>query len=167
MAEPRRIVPDTSVLIGAMFPYDKQFPFERAFQLINAVMNHNVVCFAPDLLLVEFLKAAFDKRGKRRSSNIGQGEVEEQLASFLKMPIVYISSENLVTQAIEHCRRNSISPTDAWFLAAAETYQAELWISHDHSDGFARNAREAYGQDNVFTLERNDFYKAGRSRMKG
>jgi predicted nucleic acid-binding protein len=164
MAHPRRIVPDTSVLVGGMFPSDERFPLKRAIQLINAIATRSVICFAPDALVIELVKVAFDKRSGKRSSNANADEVDDQLTSFLKLPIEYIPSETLVTQAIEHCRHNSISPTDAWFLAAAETYGAELWISHDQRDGFASNARRTYGTDNLFTLEKHDFHKVGKTK---
>ena len=47
-----------------------------------------------------------------------------------------------------------ISPPDSWMLACAISVpEAELWISHDHKDGFVEVARRNHR--NVFTLTSN------------
>lgn len=42
------------------------------------------------------------------------------------------------------------SPPDAWTLATAIALDAELWLTHDHADGFVTAARELHPP--VFTL---------------
>jgi predicted nucleic acid-binding protein len=167
MAERRRIVPDNSVLALAMLNVDdaRKYPkrAERARQVLSALMNKNVVCFAPDLLMVEFTTVAYRRLREKAAS---QADVDEQLHSFLRLPVNYIPAAELADAALRHCRRDRerLSPTDSWYLAAAEERTAELWISHFQSDGFTVSAARIYGK--VFTLEKDDFYSVGK-RNKG
>jgi predicted nucleic acid-binding protein len=162
MSEPRRIVPDNSVLVEALFGSEKGLRLKRASQFLTAALNRSIICLAPDTLIVEFIKVAFDFRGGKREHSATPDEIDAQIELFLSIKIAYIPSRKIARRALHHCRANQLSPTDSWYLAAAEESSAELWISHDQKDGFTANARNVYGK--VFTLERNDFYKAARQR---
>jgi predicted nucleic acid-binding protein len=162
MADPRRIVPDNSVLIEALLELKSGLRSRRAGQFLSALLNGSVVCFAPDILFVEFIKVAFDFRGGKRQHSARSDEIDAQIGLFQQMEIIYIPSKEIAPRALDLCRNRQISPTDSWYLAAAEESSAELWISHDQKDGFTANARNVY--DKVYTLERDDFYKATRQR---
>lgn len=161
MSDRRRIVPDTSVIVEALLTSGGGVRQARANQLLSAVLNNSVITFAPDTLLVEFTKVAFNyHHGARREVSMAVEEIDAQLDSFLTMPFVYVPSEDLAISAIHHTRAHHLSPTDFWFLAAAEQHAAELWISHEHTDGFTEIARRVY--EKVYTLADDDFYSIHR-----
>jgi predicted nucleic acid-binding protein len=162
MADRRRIVPDNSVIVEALLGLKSGVHSKRARQFLSALLNGSIVCFAPDTLVVEFIKVAFDFRGGKRLHSATPDEIDAQIRLFQQMEINYVPSNEIVPQALDLCRNNQISPTDCWYLAVAEQRSAELWISHDQRDGFAVNARKVY--DKVFTLAQNDFYVAGRPK---
>ncbi|HEX4055030.1 MAG TPA: type II toxin-antitoxin system VapC family toxin [Tepidisphaeraceae bacterium] len=162
MSDRRHVVTDTSVVIEGFFPSGGGPSFHRAQQVLQAILNLTVVCFAPDTLITEFVKVGYDfRRGLRRHSATPD-DIDAHIQSFLAMPINYVPSQELAVIALEHCRNDAISPTDSWFLAAAEARSAELWISHFHADGFTANAKKVY--DGVFTLAEDDFYSVARRR---
>jgi predicted nucleic acid-binding protein len=165
MAEPRIVVPDTSILIDALFETSAGIRAKRARQFLAAVLNGSVVCKAPGVLWAELVTVAFDFRSGVRRHGTTPEIIDNQLELFLAMKIVYIPSHSLARRAIELCQFSALSPTDSWYLAAAEVSDAELWISHEHADGFTARARAVYGDENVFTLERNDFYKPKKRRI--
>jgi len=156
MPDRRRIVPDNSVMVEALIGKTGGNISMRAQQFLAALFNRTIVCFAPDTLIVEFVKVAFEFRSGRRSHSLDTSEIDSQLESFLRMDIVYIPSSELVVTALHHCRSHDISTPDSWYLAAAEATDAELWISHDHADGFTANARKVHSK--VYTLQKNSFY---------
>jgi len=110
------------------------------------------------------MKVTRDLIGGRRPQLASREEVDQQWNDFLKLSesIVYIPTMKLAAAAMTCCRDSDISAQDSWYLAAAEAYSAELWISHWHRDGFTVSASKAYG--NVYTLDQNDFYFPTRKR---
>jgi predicted nucleic acid-binding protein len=158
MPDRRRIVPDNSVMVEALIGKSGGNVSARSQQFLAALFKRTIVCFAPDTLMVEFVKVAFEFRSGRRSHSLDANEIDSQLESFLRMDIVYLPSSELVVTALHHCRSHDISALDSWYLAAAEVCDAELWISHDHADGFTANARGIYPK--VYTLQRNNFHRS-------
>jgi hypothetical protein len=129
----------------------------RAKKCLDAIVYRKVACVAPEILMAEFVKVAFDCRSGRRPLGRQPDDIEDQLELFLRLPIVYIPSAELVRSAWDHICHHQISPPDSWYLAAAadKTRPSELWISHEHSDGFTAQARSVYPY--VFTLEKHNF----------
>src|SRR5438552_1126628 len=74
MFQKRRVVPDTSVMLPAYFKEilsvgGRDFDLTRPGRRIaNAILTREVAAFAPDLLLVEFTKRAFEKLSTRSGS---------------------------------------------------------------------------------------------------
>lgn len=127
-------------------------------------MNGTVVCFAPDVLLVEFLKIAFDFRSGRRQDKGAVEDIDGQIETFLGLEIEYDKSIDLATATLDHMKHHEIPMPDAYYLAAAEAHSAELWVSHLQKDRFSKNAKNFY--EKVFTLADNDFYSVGK-RFRG
>ncbi len=68
--------------------------------------------------------------------------------------ITFIRELEIQQDAWRLIRDASISLPDSWMLAcAASIPNAELWVSHDHSDGFVKSARIHHQR--VFTLADN------------
>ena len=95
MADPRRIVPDNSVLIEALLELKSGLRSRRAGQFLSALLNGSVVCFAPDILFVEFIKVAFDFRGGKRQHSARSDEIDAQIGLFQQMEIIYIPSKEI------------------------------------------------------------------------
>ena len=159
MPDPRRIVPDTSVLVAAMLQQGEQTA--RAQNALNAIWNGTITCYAPDVLLVEFMKIAVQFRHGSRRGGVGL-DAGRQLETFLRLPINYIPSMDLVSTAFNDCDRHEIPAPDSWFLAAAELKEAELWIARETKDRFASSAASVY--DKVYTLQRHEFGHAPKKR---
>jgi predicted nucleic acid-binding protein len=161
MAQERRIVPDNSVLVPAFFLENIEYlgsPFDltgRAQPIAAAIRTHSVTTFAPELLRIEFMKAAFSKTFPRDGGNsIPIEKVSRQIDYFRDLPISYVSVENFEQDAWDLSVNHRIPPPDSWYLACAMYYDAELWISQDHRDHFAENARAVYANVHVLTREK-------------
>lgn len=129
---------------------------KRSKECLHAIMNSAVVCFAPDILLVEFINNAFEFRSGRRPYSGTAEHIDLQLELFLQLPITYEPLFDLASAALHYMRRHKIPPPDSWYLAAAEANSAELWITRNQGDNFAVNARKVY--DQVFTFEKQGFF---------
>ena len=62
----------------------------------------------------------------------------------------------IIADVWEITKRRDISPTDSWFVACAKHADAELWVSHPHSDGLLANARAVHRM--TFALTECDFH---------
>lgn len=161
MPRRRYIVPDVSVILPAFFPETMEFQgsdfnlTHRAQPLVDAVRMRNVKASAPDMLIYEFTGKALEKAAKRgKTSQIDRATVEQRIDEFLGIPIVYQPARDIAHNVLDLIRNQNIAPPDGWYLACAMYYDAELWISHDHADGFARHAREIHRNVHLLTEER-------------
>ena len=158
MGQLRRIVPDTSVMLPAFFREEMTYgdtAFDltrRAEPLADAIRTGGVKAVAPDLLQYEFLKRAFAKMSPRgKSPTLDADIVENQVLGFMRLDLVYQPMLKLAPIAWDLMRNGRIPPPDSWFLACAIHWEAELWISHEHQDGFARKAREIHRDVHILT----------------
>ena len=164
MAGKRRIVPDCSVLIPAYFretitatgrELDLTGPAKR---LRNAIDLRELVAYAPELLGCEFLAATRAKTSTRHGGEaLSMEKAREQIDRFAELwdRFVWVPWHQLVEVAWNLTASRAISPPDAWYLACTRQHNAELWISHEHGDGFASHARRVH--DRVYTLTEDSF----------
>ncbi|MGH7213512.1 MAG: type II toxin-antitoxin system VapC family toxin [Tepidisphaeraceae bacterium] len=160
MAE-RRIVPDNSVMIPAFFP--ETLPYRgndfdlsaRARPIAESIRLAEVVAFAPDALFQEFLDVAYRKaRPRSGGSSIGFDELEQQFIAFAKLDITTVPAPELAATALDLVRNAEISPADSWYVACAIHTDAEIWVSHEHSDGLIEKAKKVHRAVHTLTAER-------------
>ena len=87
------------------------------------------------------------REGRRRQDH---ALVDLQVDLFLDLPIVYVRETDLATEAWRLVVEERVSPPDSWMLACAMRVGGELWVSHDHADGFVSASRALH--PDVFTL---------------
>lgn len=147
----RVVVPDTSVVVAAFYAetYTRQ-----ATRLIDAIDRQGVVAFAPHALIQEFLGTSAAKLSRRQGAQRLDPEiVDEQVERFFETArgFNFIRETDLQAEAWRLMREAAISPPDSWMLACAIAVpDSELWISHDHEDGFVQTAKRHHPL--VFTL---------------
>ncbi len=151
MAQRRRIVPDNSVLMPAFFQEEFQFRgnrldlTRRARPLADAIRMQRVDAFAPDFLIHEFLKQAMEKaRPRDESPRLDLELVNTQVEQFQSLPITYIPCDELIEGTWRLAVDDHLSIADAWYVACAMHCDAELWLSHEHSDGLAEHAARVH-----------------------
>ena len=161
-AQKRILVPDTSVLLPAYFPEPflvdgKEFPLHhRAKRILNAIVLGEVFAFAPEILRFEFVQRASKFiTGYGGSTRLAVEDVEEQIYEFFSLRLRWVAGSELDYDAWNLVRQHNLAPPDAYHLACARAYKGELWISHEHKDGFAEHARAVHNK--VFTLTKDDF----------
>src|SRR5687767_3336390 len=140
MSDRIRIVPDCSVLIPAFFPEKLPTGFDLtppARSIEAAIVNREVLAFAPDVLLREFIGCAFDKV---RRGNVPREEALSQVYRFIQLRITYVPLNDLTDRAIELIDKHKVSPADAWYVACANYYDADYWLSHRQKDRIAERA---------------------------
>ena len=165
VAKRRRIVPDASVILPAFFNEriahkGASFDLTRvAKPIADAIRLQNVEAFAPEVLLPEFMAAAYRKCSLRNGRREIEPElVERQLFDFLhSLPIVFVPSKQLAENAWRLTRDQGVPPPDSWYVACAISHDAELWISHTHKDRFPEQALKAWRR--VYLLTDSPFGK--------
>lgn len=167
MPKRRRIVPDASVMVPAFFPEElhirgRTFRLTQpALRLAAAITSREVAAFAPGLLLHEFLRRAYRKSSPRSgAASVPLEDVQTQVATFLRLPVTYVPMTQLADLAWDLVVNSGVPPPDAWYVACAMQYQAELWISHEHRDGLVAAARSVHSE--VFLLTERAFGDRGR-----
>jgi predicted nucleic acid-binding protein len=149
------------VVLPAFFPetLDGVDLSKRADRLVSAIASSEVIAFAPDQLLHEFTKRSRDWLSTRQGSRAADPEfVETQVSLFFEVllpKIQWVAAPAIALQSWELMSRHNLAPPDSLYLACAQLYTAELWISHDQADGFARHARAVYRE--VYLLSDTDF----------
>jgi hypothetical protein len=162
MSEPRRIVPDNSVMLPAFFEERIQYggqPFDlsrRAHSLLGAIQSKSVVTFAPEVLLHEFTNKVVEYAWPRAGApRIDPADAKLQAPAFFRLPITYVPGRRLERHAWTYMTEHRVAPPDSWYLACAVEFDAELWLSHSHADHFAETARSLYAK--VYTLTERRF----------
>ena|SRR2546423_494240 len=165
MAERRRIVPDSSVVLEALFPGTLVGTGlvsigPRAQTILNAIQGKSVVTFAPEQLIAEVLKGAYRICTDRSAKylRLTREHAHAAVSDFLSWPIEFSSSEDLAPTALALVNDAHVSAPDSWFAACAMHRDAELWISHDQADGIVSLVRARHSK--VFTLAERAFLPA-------
>jgi predicted nucleic acid-binding protein len=163
----RRIVPDASVILPAYLPeeveiHGRTVDLSRlAKPLVSDITDHTIVALAPHLLLHEFLKRAQEKnRGRSEKALLPLEELVTAVDLFLALPVRRVDMHELAQDAWRLMTHGSFSAADSWYLACAIHHNAELWLSHEHQDGFVKHAREEHQL--VFTLSETPYRRATR-----
>ena len=139
---------DTSVIVAAYF---REPESRRASTLVTAVETRKVTAYAPPALAFEFLKvAALKMSGHGGRARHSREDVESQVERFFALPLVPIGETFTREIAWGYIRDRAVFPPDSWMLATAVYRDAELWLTHDHADGFVTAARTLHPR--VFTL---------------
>lgn len=158
MPERRRNVLDTSVVVPFLFPDEdlKHIPGlrRRAQIVLAAVYSRRIVTSAPDLLAIEVMSVGRRLISGRGGSGMQPGDVLTQLDLFFDLRIAFVPTVQLREEAWRLVLEHRLSLADAMHLACARYYDAELWISHDHADGFVGQARAARCDVHVLANER-------------
>jgi predicted nucleic acid-binding protein len=147
----RVVVPDTSVIVAALFP---EMYSRAASKLVSAIERQAVAAIAPHALIHEFLSVSSSMTSRRSGRKSIDGEVvEAQVEQFFELTRVidFVRETQIQRQAWRLMQDEGISPPDSWMLACAISGpDAELWVSHEHRDGFVETARRCHRR--VFTL---------------
>ncbi len=158
----RSIVVDTSVVVPAYFPEsitvgNRDIPlYSRAQRILNAIRINEALAFAPEILRFEFITTVNRKMsGYAGERQFDKAVAEEHVFDFWELPIIWVPGKSLDYVAWDLIQKHKIAPPDSYHLACAIVHDAELWISHEHKDGFAEHARAVH--DKVYTLTRDDF----------
>jgi hypothetical protein len=151
MAELRRIVPDTGVIVAAFFETLVGASFfdvtPRARSLLQQIRIRAVISFAPDQLISEVMKVCFEKcggRNRHRVPNLTSYDAAAFVNDFLELPISFVCARELHHTALDLVLLNDVPPPDSWFVACAIQNEAELWLTHECRDGLLGNARNAH-----------------------
>jgi hypothetical protein len=118
MSEPRRIVPDNSVLVEALFGSEKGLRLKRASQFLTAALNRSIICLAPDTLIVEFIKVAFDFRGGKREHSATPDEIDAQIELFL----------SIKTYGFRTIKKMDLRPTPAMYMVRYSRLSGTIFI---------------------------------------
>lgn len=117
----------------------------NAAPLLEAIRAETISPIAPDLLLPEFLNVC----RKKQSAGLAHGflpvpaSVADSIVSdFVNLKIVVESLEALTLTAWRLHQDHGIETGDAFFLAVAQQWQAELWTTDAQ---FFRRASGIYG----------------------
>jgi hypothetical protein len=159
----RRIVPDASVVLAARFPQtmvgrELTNVSRRAVPLLNQIGVGAAIAFAPDQLLVEVMTIAYricTERSGAKYVGLTREHAENAVTETIKLPINYVPATTLAPIALDLVQSKRIPPPDSWYVACAIYHDAELWISHNHSDGLIERARAAFPQ--VHALSERSF----------
>lgn len=162
MGERRRIVPDSSVVLEALFPATLVGTGlvnigPRAQTIVNAISSKSIITFAPQQLIAEVLKGAYricsDRAAKYRG--LTRERAYAAVLDFLSWPIEFSSAEDLAHTALDLVNDARLSAPDSWFAACAMHRDAELWISHDQAGGIVSLVHARHSK--VFTLAERAF----------
>jgi predicted nucleic acid-binding protein len=108
------------------------------------------------------MNAVRDKiwRGRSKTPAISIDNATAQVERFLALKIDYTVSDSTSEAAVdlsimawEYVTRLKLSAPDATYLACARYYDAELWISENHEDNFARIASKEYAKAHLLRNE--------------
>lgn len=147
-SELRRLVLDTSVLVAAFFS-DPQS--RRATRLVNAVDRGIAEGFLAPGTAYEFFNVVAQMRsGRAGRVRVATEVISAQLDAFADLRLRTVSERPLWPEVLLMIEDHQISPPDAWPLVAAIHLDAELWLTHDHADGFVAAARRLHPA--VYTL---------------
>ena len=141
MSADRYVVPDTSALAAAFY---KEPASANAAPLLEAIRAETVSAVAPDLLLPEFLNVCRKKQSA--SLALGFAPVPASIADaivsdFVSLRIVLENLGGLTQHSWRLHQDYGIETGDAFFLAVAQQWQAELWTADAQ---FFRRASTVY-----------------------
>ncbi len=122
---PRYIVPDTCAIATSL--YNETYS-SNADPLLEAIRLQSVDAIAPSSCFTEFFNVSRKKAdGDRNNPPLPASQVEAVVADFLALPILWLDIEPFASTAWQLHRDYGIQTGDAFFVAVAQLWQAELW----------------------------------------
>lgn len=121
----RYVVPDTCAIAASL--YNEMYS-ANTDPMLQAIRQRTVDAVSPSLGLPEFLNVSRKKLNiKFTSPPLSQVIVDATIAKFMLLPITWIDVEPFTNKAWRlHCD-HGIETGDAFFVAIAEEFSAEIW----------------------------------------
>ena len=120
----RYIVPDTCALAASL--YNETYS-SVTDPMLQAIRLRTVDAVAPTLGLAEFLNVSRRKLDPNSANPLSQAAVDSAVAEFLSLPITWIDIEPYAEEAWRVHRLHKIETGDAFFVAIAKEFSAEIW----------------------------------------
>ena len=142
----RYIVPDTCAIAASL--YNEQYS-SATDPMLQEIRQRTVGAVAPSLGLAEFFNVSRKKLDPKFTNPIlSQAVIDNALASFLSLPITWIDVEPFAAEAWRLHRDHGIETGDAFFLAVAIDFSAEIWTTDTQ---FTASTRPIY--TNIYDLK--------------
>ncbi len=126
----RYIVPDTCALAASLY---KELYSAATDPMLQEIRLRTVDAVAPSLGLAEFLNVSRKKLDPKFTNPVlSQAEVDTAVTEFLSLPITWIDVEPFATEAWRLHRVHAIETGDAFFVAVAAEFSAEIWTIATH-----------------------------------
>jgi len=94
--------------------------------MLQEIRQRTVDAVAPSLGLAEFLNVS---RRKLTDPALSQAMVDTAVADFMSLPITWVDVEPFAAEAWRLHRDHGIETGDAFFLAVAIEFSAEIWTT--------------------------------------
>jgi len=128
----RYIVPDTCAVAASL--YNEAHSLATT-PMLEAIRQRTVDAVAPALGLVEFLNVS---RRKLAGSTLSQAAVDTAVADLLSLPITWVDVEPYAAEAWRLHTSYGVETGDAFFLAVAIEFSAEIWTTDTQFTASAR-----------------------------
>lgn len=138
----RYIVPDTCAIAASL--YNEQYS-SATDPMLQEIRQRTVDAVAPSLGLAEFLNVS---RRKLTDPTLSQAAVDTAVADFMSLPITWIDVEPFAAEAWRVHRNYGIETGDAFFLAVAAEFSAEIWTTDTQ---FTASTKPIYA--NIYDLK--------------
>lgn len=117
----RYIVPDTCAVAASLY---NELHSAATDPMLEEIRLRTVDAVAPSLELAEFLNVS---RRKLADPALSQALVDSAVADFLSLPITWIDIEPFAAEVWRLHRVHKIETGDAFFVAVADAFSAEIW----------------------------------------
>ena len=142
----RYVVPDTCAVAASLYNEAHSLATDP---MLQAIRQRTVDAVAPSLGLTEFLNVSRRKLDpKLTNPTLSQSVVDAAVANFLSLPITWIDIEPYAAEAWRLHRSHQIETGDAFFLAIAMEFSAEIWTTDTQ---FTASTRVIYA--NIYNLK--------------
>lgn len=123
----RYIVPDTCALAASLY---NELYSAATDPMLQETRLRTVDAVAPSLGLAEFLNVSRKKLDpKFTNPTLSQSVVDTTVIEFLSLPITWIDVEAFTAEAWRLHRVHAIETGDAFFVAVAAAFSAEVWTT--------------------------------------
>lgn len=119
----RYIVPDTCAVAASLY---NETHSPATDSMLQEIRQRTVDAVAPSLGLAEFLNVS---RRKLTDPALSQAMVDTAVADFMSLPITWVDVEPFAAEAWRLHRDHGIETGDAFFLAVAIEFSAEIWTT--------------------------------------
>ncbi len=121
------IVPDTCALAASLY---NEIYSSATDPMLQEIRLRTVDAVAPSLGIAEFLNVSRKKLDpKFTNPTLSQAVVDAAVVEFLSLPITWIDVEAFAAEAWHLHRAHAIETGDAFFVAVAVAFSAEIWTT--------------------------------------